>query len=136
MRDANPQMRNGCPTASECHSASAERVSNGVGMPIRKCGTHVRRRRNAIPEVRNGCLEARECHSGSPERHNPRAQKWFLIAISEVFHELHALVHRRVGHVRVAQAAPELVEALEIHLVHPFLHAGEDLGDKLRTMRI
>ena len=65
-----PQMRNGPPEALEWHSANAERVSDGVGMPFRRSGTGVRRRWSAIPEVRNGCPEALECHSGPPERNS------------------------------------------------------------------
>ena len=63
-------MRNGCPTALECHSGGPERVSGGVGVSFRRSGTGVRRRWSAIPEVRNGCLEAPEYHSGPPERNS------------------------------------------------------------------
>ena len=138
------------------HSEGSERCGTALRMVFEGsegCGAALRMVSEGSEMVRRGSPHGfRGVGNGAEQLPAwfPRGRKWrgtalrmisdpsegFLIAISEVFHELHALVHRRVSHVRIAQAAPELVEALEIHLVHPFLHAHQYLRDDFSSVRV
>ena len=60
----------------------------------------------------------------------------YLISICKILHELGTLIKHRIRDIGAVQFSDKFADGRIVMLMHPFLHAGADLGNQFGTVGI